>query len=113
MTIDKDKKSVQILIRVTPSEYKAIKKNTEESGLSMSEYIRRTVMGEKIVSAPPADFILLIREIKRVGNDLNQVNQKLNTQGTVHTLELERCSNEITETVKMLYRTFRPGKGDG
>lgn len=113
MTVDKNKKSVRIGLRVTPSEFKVIKKNSEKACLNISEYIRRTVMGEKIVSAPPADFILLIREIKRVGNDLNQVNQKLNTQGTVHTLELERCSNEISETVKMLYRTFRPGKGDG
>lgn len=113
MTVGKDNRSIQVLFRVTPSEYKAIKKNTEKSGLSLSEYIRRSVLGEKIVSAPPADFILLIREVKKVGNNLNQVTQKLNTQGKVHMLELEKCSNEISETVRMLYRTFRPGKGDG
>ena len=113
MTVGKDNRSIRIELRVTPSEYKIIKKNMEESGLSKSEYIRRSVLGETIVSAPPADFVLLIREVKKVGNELNQVNQKLNAQDKVHAIELEKCSNEISETVRMLYRTFRPGKGDG
>lgn len=113
MTVGKDNRSIRIDLRVTPSEYKIIKKNMEESGLSKSEYIRRAVLGETIVSAPPADFILLIREVKKVGNDLNEVTRKLNAQDKVHKLELEKCSNEISETVRMLYRTFRPGKGDG
>ena len=113
MTAIKDNKSIQILIRVTPIEYKAIKKKTEKSGLSMSEFIRRSVMGETIVSAPPADFILLIREIKRVGTNLNQITQKLDAHENVHKLEFEKCSNELSETVKMLYRTFRPGIKNG
>ena len=113
MAIGKDNRSIQILIRVTPNEYKSIKKNSEKSGLSMSEYIRRSAVGETIVSAPPADFILLIREVKSVGNNINQVVQRLKAQGEVHSLELEKCSNEISQTVKMLYRTFRPGKENG
>ena len=113
MAARKDNRSIQILIRVTPSEYKAIKKNTEKSGLSMSEFIRRSVLGETIVSAPPADFIVLIQEVKRIGNNVNQVSQKLKSQGQVHALELEKCSTEISDTVKMLYRTFRPGKENG
>ena len=67
------KRTVMILFRVTQNEYEVIKKKSAASGMSMSEFIRKTLMGKKIVSAPPADFPFLIREIKRVGNNLNQV----------------------------------------
>ena len=50
MTNKDEKRSVQFLIRITPSEYLEIKKNTSESGLCMSEYARRLITGETILS---------------------------------------------------------------
>lgn len=112
MTNKDEKRSVQFLIRITPSEYLEIKKNTSESGLCMSEYARRLITGETIVAAPPADLNYLIREIKRVGSNLNQLLRKLNVLGVVHTLELERCITDVHEVLKLITQTYRPGKGD-
>ena len=108
----KTERPIQIHFRVTQKEYEIIKTKVEQSGLSMSEFARKTFLDKKIVSAPPADFPNLIREVKRIGSNLNQLVRKLNTLGIAHSLEIERCENEIRETEKMLYRTFRPGKGD-
>ena len=108
----KTERPIQIHFRVTQSEYDVIKSKVEKSGLSMSEFARKTFLDKKIVSAPPADFPALIREVKRIGGNLNQLVRKLNTLGISHSLELEKCENEIRETERMLYRTFRPGKGD-
>ena len=108
----KTERPIQIHFRVTQSEYDVIKSKVEKSGLSMSEFARKTFLDKKIVSAPPADFPTLIREVKRIGGNLNQLVRKLNTLGIAHSLELEKCENEIRETERMLYRTFRPGKGD-
>lgn len=105
-------KTVQIHFRVTSSEYESIKNNADKSGLSLSEYARRSLVGEKVMAAPPAEFGELIREIKRIGSNLNQVLRKLNALGIAHPLELERCAANITEVISMLYHTFRPGKGD-
>ncbi len=108
----KVERPIQIHFRVTPKEHEIIKKKVKLSGLSMSEFARMSLMDKKIVSAPPADFPFLIREIKRVGNNLNQVLRKLNILGIAHSLDLEQCQTEIVEIEKLLYRTFRPGKGD-
>lgn len=102
----------QIHFRLTEEEYKAILKKVEESGLSISEFSRRTLLGQTIVSAPPADYYLLLREVKRIGGNLNQLLRKLNVLGIAHSLELERLEYELVDVVKMLYRTFRPGKED-
>ena len=69
----KTERPIQIHFRVSKSEYDAIKNKVEKSGLSMSEFARKTFLDKKIVSAPPADFPALIREIKRVGGNLNQL----------------------------------------
>ena len=89
-------KTVQIHFRVTSSEYESIKNNADKSGLSLSEYARRSLVGEKVMAAPP----------------VNQVLRKLNGLGIAHPLELERCAENITGVINMLYQTFRPGKGD-
>ncbi len=106
-----DNKTRRIFVRVTSAEYDSIKKNAIKSGLSMSEYARRSLVGERVMSAPPVEFIELIREVKRVGSNLNQVTRKLNALGIAHPLELERSASNITEVIDMLYQAFRPGKG--
>ena len=111
---DKDeKRSVQLLIRITPSEYLEIKKNSVDSGLCRSEYARRLITGEKVVAAPPVELNYLIREIKRVGSNLNQLLRKLNVLGVVHSLELERSISDVREVLKLITQAYRPGKGDG
>ena len=112
MTKTIEEKTVQIHFRLTQKEYDSIKRNSQKAGLSISEYARRSLAGEKIVSAPPAEFGELIREIKRVGSNLNQLVRKLNALGIVHDLELKRCVTDISKTIDMLYQTFRPGKGE-
>ena len=108
----KTERPIQIHFRVSKNEYETIKKKVNQSGLSMSEFARKTFLDKKIVSAPPADFPVLIREVKRIGGNLNQLVRKLNALGIAHSSELKNCETEIRETERMLYRTFRPGKGD-
>ncbi len=112
MTKNKENKTIQIHLRVTPDEYNSIKKRAAETGLNMSEFSRRILIGEKVITAPPADFFVLIKEVKRVGSNLNQLIRKLNVLGIAHSMEIERCIRDIQETKNMLYKTFTPGKGD-
>lgn len=105
-------RTIQIHFRVNQNEYNAIREKVKLSGLSMSDFARKTLLEMTIVSAPPADFFVLIREVKRVGSNLYQLVRKLNVLGIAHRLELERSEYELVDVVTMLYRTFRPGKED-
>lgn len=102
----------QIHFRVTPKEYEMIKENQNKTGLRMSEYARRLLMGDVVVTAPPADLNILIREIKRVGSNLNQLLHKLNALGIAHSIELDNCADDIQKVLKLIYQTYRPEKGD-
>jgi hypothetical protein len=110
---DKSKnKTVSILFRVSPNELKDIRAKAKKSGLSVSEFIRKSVKGEKITEAPPADFYTLLWEIKRIGNNLNQLLRKLNALGIVYELDLERCEEDIDRMRKLIVQTYCPGKGE-
>ena len=111
-TKKEDNRSTRLFIRVTPDEYEIVKERTAKTGLNISEYARRILMGKTIVEAPPADLNILIREMKRVGSNLNQLLKKLNVLGIAHTLELERCAADIHEALNLIYQTYRPEKGD-
>lgn len=110
MTNNKIKKTAKINLRVTPEEYISIKEKSKKASLSVSELIRRLLDDETIVEAPPVDFYAMIREIKRVGSNLDQVLHKLNAAGIAHPLELKRCANRIWEVIDLLYKTYSPGK---
>ena len=112
MAIKNEKRVVQIIFRVSPSEYEAIKQNREKTGLRLSDYARRLLMGDVVVTAPPADLNILIREIKRVGSNLNQLLHKLNALGIAHSIELDNCADDIQKVLKLIYQTYRPEKGD-
>ena len=105
-------KTVSILFRVTPKECEAIQRKAKKSGLSMSEFIRRSLNGQKIATAPPVDFYTLLWQIKRIGSNLDQLLRKLNTFGIAYSLDLERCEEDIKDMKRLLIETYQPGKGD-
>lgn len=100
----------RVYVYVTKDELNNIRGKAKKAGLNIGEYVRRTLDGETIVMAPPADFSTLIFEIRRVGSNLNQLVRRLNTTGDIDLTEVEKCIADIQETQSMLYRTFRPGK---
>ena len=103
---------VQIHFRVTPGEYEKIQNDVSKSGLRLSEYARRILKGETVVAAPPVELNYLIRELKRIGSNLNQLLKKLNVLEVAHPLELERCAGDIQEILNLIYDTYRPKGGE-
>ena len=75
--------------------------------LPREKFCRVVLLGAQINAPPDADYVSLIFEVRRVGNNLNQLVRKLNVLGIVHGLELERNQNEIHEVCDMLCDTFR------
>ncbi len=80
MALKKNNKSVQILIRVTPDKYQAIRTKAAKSGRTISAFIRHCTQEETIMEAPPIEYHKLITEMKRVGTNLNQLLFELQIQ---------------------------------
>ena len=71
----------RVEIYFTKNELEALTKKVRRSGLSREGFCRRVLNGTEVKEAPPADVPVLIREVRRVGNTLNQIMKRANALG--------------------------------
>lgn len=70
---DIDKRSSQITFWVTPAERDSIAANAERAGVTLSAYIRGLALGKDIRPKPTVETNELVRQLTRIGNNLNQL----------------------------------------
>ena len=81
----------QIVIRVNDDELSAIQKKVEQSGVSQQQFLINSVSEKNIINTDGIKS--LIPELKRIGNNLNQITKKCN-EGSVIDDEV-LCSVQI------------------
>lgn len=67
------RRSAQVTFWVTPAERDRISANAERAGVTMSAYIRSLALGKPLRQKPGAMAGELIRQLNRIGNNLNQL----------------------------------------
>ena len=72
-------------VRLSPLEYKQIKKESKESGKSIPELLRNSYFGKlpRKVLVKENDLDVLRKDLNRIGNNLNQIARRLNS-GLMH-----------------------------
>ncbi|MCM1269857.1 MAG: MobC family plasmid mobilization relaxosome protein [Faecalibacterium sp.] len=66
-----------------------------KTGLSKSKLLRYMIRNCTPVEAPPADYPKLIRELRAVGNNLNQLVVHAHTVGYINTPELQKALDDL------------------
>ena len=88
-----------MLLRFTKGELDALTKKARKSGLSREGYSRRILNGSVVKENPPVDVPALIREVRRVGSNIDQLLLIARTKGWLSAKELEKAleSNRAME----------------
>lgn len=95
------KRTNEIKIRFHRSELDALTKKARKTGLSREGYCRRVLNESEVKAAPPADVPMLIREVRRVGQNIDQILKIANAQGLLDVPKL-RAALEDNRTVERL-----------
>ena len=91
----------QIIFRVSDEEELLLKKKIEESGKTQQEYILGCVLDKPIINTDGIREIF--PELKRQGNNLNQISKKLNERKYVdYSGELQTTLREVKEVWQLL-----------
>lgn len=69
--------------RLSEKEHKRLKRRAKSCGLSMSGYVRQIINGYTPRESPPTDYFSMTRELKEIGNNLNQVAFVANATGLI------------------------------
>ena len=97
-----------LLVRLTPAESALLKEQSARTGRTQSDILRSAWKKLKIIELPPADFAETVIQLRRIGNNLNQVARAVN-MGEVHIPEIQTVLNEIVAIDKKLNRILSGG----
>ena len=86
------KREVIIPFRVSEREKEALEKKAAACGWSLSDYIRACIDGKPVTVIEGADA--LTDELRRIGNNLNQLTRHANT-GFVDVVDLRETRREV------------------
>lgn len=84
---------------MTEEEYEQVMVKAKENQMSLSKYVRKSILQDKIVVVP--GMIELTKQIAKIGNNLNQLTM-LAHQGNIKEIDLFSTKDAIMSVVKEL-----------
>ena len=100
------KRNKTLTIRLTEKEYDAITKKAHRSGMSITNFLVATTEQTQIYVAE--DTKPLVTELKRIGNNLNQITARINA-GIFRSYNFQ----EVIDLQRAIYEEVRRiGRGD-
>ena len=93
-------------IRFTKGELDALTKKARKSGFSREGYCRRILNGAEVKENPPADVPMLIREVRRVGYNIDQLLMIARTKNWLVVKELEKALESNRAVEKLIVDTY-------
>ena len=71
-----NQRNIEIKVRLNKRESEKLDKLVKKSRLSREAYLRHLINGVVPRDVPPPDYYAMMRELYRIGNNLNQIAQK-------------------------------------
>lgn len=96
----------RVEIYFTKIELETLTKKVRKSGLSREGFCRRVLNGAEVKEAPPADVPVLIQEVRRVGNTLNQIMKRANAIGLLDVPQLRKALEDNRDVEKLIAGTY-------
>ena len=97
------KRNKAVLIRLTDNEKNQLQCQAANAGLKIEPFIRKLIAGVDIHPRPPDSIVQLIREVNYIGNNINQIAKKVNSENSINQAQLE----EILHLLGEIYREVK------
>ena len=108
------KRNIPILFRLNKKEAESLDKKVRKSGLNREAYLRQVINGVVPRDAPPPDYYSMMRELNKIGNNLNQIAQKAHTLKVIDVQRYDQNMRAFEKTVaKITEAVILPEKVEG
>ena len=108
--MEKVTRSNRVVFRLSDAELAALNREVSKTSFSREEYLRIVTKMIRPKERPPADFASVLRELSRIGINLNQIARKANETGNSDEKEYCRNAAELQEVMSQLIREVTYGK---
>ena len=107
-------RDIRIQVWINDAEKERLDRNVKKSGLSREAYLRSLINGYIPKELPPVDYHAMVKQIRAIGNRINQIAVKANTTGFIHANEYAMYADELRKTIlKIQSALTQPEKMDG
>lgn len=96
------KRNIEIKVRLSRKEAETLNKRVKKSGLSREAYLRHLIEGSVPREAPPPDYFSMMRELYRIGNNLNQIAQKAHVLNVMDVQRYDAAIHELEAAIKTI-----------
>lgn len=104
------KRPIRVEVYLNEKEHQCLCVLCKETNLNKTTLIRYLIQGYVPTQAPPADYHKLIREIRAVGNNLNQTLVIAKSNGILNVPDLRQEILVLREIEKELHEVFQMKK---
>lgn len=101
------KRTKGILVRFTEDEKNIVKTKAASAGFNTEAYCRDAILHGTVAPLPPVDFRAFTTEIRRIGNNLNQVVALAHTKGFIDVVRLNSLMDELWNLERQAGDLFR------
>ena len=102
------KRNKEIKVRFTEKELEELDAKVAKTYLSRENYIRAVLAGYEIMEAPDVDARELIKQVLKVGNNLNYLMFLAQCQNFIDVPELRKVTNAIWECHRAIMKAYTP-----
>lgn len=96
------KKTYLVTFRIDEQEQEKLKSDANETGISVSEYIRKRINEKPIVKVyQPRE---LLRHINGIGNNINQIAKHANMNAAVNPYDIQQIKKDISNLKWQIYK---------
>ena len=100
------KRNCRFEVRLTKDEYYDLTKKARKAGLTTGAFVRMAVAGQEIREAPGADVPVLIREVRRVGSNIDQILKIANSRGLLEVPDLRKALEDNRSVEKLIANAY-------
>lgn len=103
------KRKHRVPIRLDDDEYEKLKEWSIAAKRTMSDYLRELLKDSQPVAFPPIEYQEVLRELRKIGINLNQLASKAHTLGFVDEREYRTESERLWRVVAALAKPMARG----
>ena len=100
------KRNHRIVFYLNDAEFETLESKVKQTSLSREGFIRNLISDIPIQEKPPADLHKLIWEVRRVGNNIDQILKIANARGLLDVPQLRKAIADLRDAEKMIADTY-------
>jgi len=93
------KRDIRAQVWLNEAESQRLRNNAKRTGLSQENYLRSLINGYTPKELPPIDFFNMMRELRAIGVNINQLAVKANATGYVDETGFEREAAQLRRAI--------------